>query len=251
MYSRPSEGIATKAKDNADWFKLPIADPLKLAKNKFADHFWMPFLSQVCFEDTQFGIVRGILDSEADKFQMEVYSAGRGRMDSGHLVAVKSKQKMIWALMKDEWKVCVWEQILFASQVTFMQEDGEYVDTSLLSVLVSRSFALFDYDHDGKLDVAVAGPLEPRLQIYRNQIPDQKTGRAVWLRYRGGATDFKSQTEWSNRDGIGAILLVEFGGQVKMLQSTCGEGLASQNSHWLHVGLGDNKKKQDNRSHPR
>ena len=111
-----------------------------------------------------------------------------------------------------------------------------------------RGFAKLDFDRDGKIDVAVTGPLSPRLQIFKNEIEDKQVGNWVFVKLQGGAnqpngvndaSDANRQEGWSNRDGIGAKIVASFGGKTHAISASCGEGLACQNSRWLHIGIGN------------
>jgi hypothetical protein len=130
----------------------------------------------------------------------------------------------------------------------FMQGDGNFDDVSLVSGVDfpqdSRSFVLLDFDRDGWLDMGVTSPLRPRFQIFRNAMGDRlnQQGASTFIRLEGGNSTSKSSIEWSARDGYGASLLVTTGETKRAFQYSCNEGLASQNSKWLHVGLGEAKK---------
>ncbi len=112
--------------------------------------------------------------------------------------------------------------------------DGTFSDVSGVVGLDfpddSRSFALADLDHDGRLEVVLKNRNAPQLRISRNNIKD--LGNSVTFRLRGTA---------SNRDAIGAAVTVETGGhrQTKYLQA--GSGFLSQHSKELHFGIGSSQ----------
>jgi len=91
----------------------------------------------------------------------------------------------------------------------------------------SRSFALADLDHDGRLEVVLKNRNAPQLRILHNAMKD--IGNAVAFRLRGTK---------SNRDAIGASITVEAGGlrQTKFLQA--GSGFLSQHTKEIFFGVG-------------
>jgi Flp pilus assembly protein TadD/peroxiredoxin len=92
----------------------------------------------------------------------------------------------------------------------------------------SRSFALADLDHDGRLEVILKNRNAPQLRVLRNAIKD--IGHSIAFRLRG---------QKSNRDAIGAAVTVEAGSlrQTKYLQAGC--GFLSQHSKELFFGVGE------------
>lgn len=91
----------------------------------------------------------------------------------------------------------------------------------------SRSFALADIDHDGRLEVILKNRNAPQLRILHNAMKD--LGDSVSFCLRG----YKS-----NRDAIGSAITVEAGTlrQTKYLQA--GSGFLSQHSKELFFGVG-------------
>ncbi len=91
----------------------------------------------------------------------------------------------------------------------------------------SRTFALSDIDHDGKLEVILKNRNAPQLRILHNAMKD--LGRSISFRLRG---------QKSNRDAIGASVTVETGKlrQTKYLQA--GTGFLAQHSKELFFGIG-------------
>jgi hypothetical protein len=90
-----------------------------------------------------------------------------------------------------------------------------------------RAVILADLWDDGMLDVVVANQNGP-LVVYRNESP----AGAHWIGFdlRGSA---------SNPDGIGAEVLVRFGGETQLQVVTAGHGFSSQTDPRIHVGLGE------------
>ena len=109
--------------------------------------------------------------------------------------------------------------------------DGTFSDVSGISRLDfpddSRSFALADLDHDGRLEVVLKNRSGPQLRILRNAMKD--IGNSIAIRLRGIK---------SNRDAIGARVTVEVERhrQTKYLQA--GSGFLSQHTKELFFGVG-------------
>ena len=91
----------------------------------------------------------------------------------------------------------------------------------------SRSFALADFDGDGRLEVVLKSRNAPQLRVLHNAMPE--IGQSLSFRLRGVK---------SNRDAIGAAVTVETGAlrQTKYLQA--GTGFLAQHSKELFFGVG-------------
>jgi tetratricopeptide (TPR) repeat protein len=91
----------------------------------------------------------------------------------------------------------------------------------------SRSFALADIDHDGRLEVILKNRNAPQVRILHNVMKD--LGDSISFRLRGHK---------SNRDAVGAAVTVETKTlrQTKYLQA--GSGFLSQHSKELFFGIG-------------
>jgi len=120
----------------------------------------------------------------------------------------------------------------YARNVMFINNhDGTFTEASgvmgLDIVEDSRSFALADLDHDGRLEVILKNRNAPQLRILHNSMKD--IGRSISFRLRG---------KRSNRDAIGTAIVVEAGQirQTKYLQA--GSGFLAQHSKELFFGLG-------------
>jgi tetratricopeptide (TPR) repeat protein/peroxiredoxin len=120
----------------------------------------------------------------------------------------------------------------YARNVMFVNNrDGSFSEASGAVALDfledSRSFALADIDHDGRLEVILKNRNAPQLRILHNAMRD--IGHAVSFRLRGTK---------SNRDAIGAAIIVEAGSlrQTKYLQA--GSGFLAQHSKELFFGVG-------------
>ena len=93
----------------------------------------------------------------------------------------------------------------------------------------TRGVGLTDWDSDGDLDVWITNRNAPRLRFLRNDLAPNKQWLAVKLE---GTT--------SNRDGIGAQLVLTLPSGRKLYRKRrCGEGFLTQNSAWIHFGLGE------------
>jgi Flp pilus assembly protein TadD/peroxiredoxin len=91
----------------------------------------------------------------------------------------------------------------------------------------SRSFALADLDHDGRLEVILKNRNAPQLRILHNVMKD--LGQSITFRLRG---------QKSNRDAIGSSITIEVGTlrQTKYLQA--GSGFLAQHSKEMFFGVG-------------
>ena len=126
----------------------------------------------------------------------------------------------------------------------FMQRHNNFDEMTLVSGVDfredGRGFALLDYDHDGFMDLVVVSPDFPRVRIARNGIGNRQSQKNGFIEINlvGGQTSATPSTEWSSRDPIGATVLVTTGQTKRIFQLSAGEGLSSQNTNRIHVGLG-------------
>jgi tetratricopeptide (TPR) repeat protein len=108
--------------------------------------------------------------------------------------------------------------------------DGTFSDVSgavdLDFLEDGRSFALADFDHDGRQEVFVKNRSAPQLRLLRNVAEDLPP--SISFRLRGTK---------SNPDAIGAAVIIDR--QTKMLQA--GSGFLAQHSKDIFFGLGDTK----------
>jgi tetratricopeptide (TPR) repeat protein len=110
--------------------------------------------------------------------------------------------------------------------------DGTFSDVSGIAgmdfVEDSRTFALGDFDHDGRMEVVLKNRNGPQLRFLKN----------VMARL-APAIAFQLQGKKSNRDAIGAVVTIEtsVGRQTKFVQA--GSGFLAQHSKELFFGLGE------------
>lgn len=125
----------------------------------------------------------------------------------------------------------------------FMRAGKDFADISTISgaddLSDGRSFALLDFDGDGWQDLALMSLNVPRFKLFRNRFgdvyPDRKPIKILLI---GGQRATEPSDGYSNRDGIGAEVLVKYSdGSRIMLHRQSGEGFAGQNSKRLQVGL--------------
>lgn len=127
----------------------------------------------------------------------------------------------------------------------------EFIDVSNLSGLDSpgdgRGFAYWDYDRDGRQDIALVNNNAPTVNLFRNRIGEidgGPVGRMVAVRFVGSNWQATPARGRSTRDGVGAQVRAELGDLTLVREYRCGEGLAAQNSATLNLGIGDHPKVQ-------
>lgn len=110
--------------------------------------------------------------------------------------------------------------------------DGSFSDVSaavgLDFIEDGRSFALADFDQDGRQEICLKNRNAPQLRLLKNTA--QKLPASIAFRLQGTR---------SNRDAIGAAISIETsaGRQTRMLQA--GSGFLSQHSKIVFFGLGE------------
>ncbi len=112
--------------------------------------------------------------------------------------------------------------------------DGTFSDVSgaigLDFIEDGRSFALADFDHDGRLEVLLKNRSGPQLRALKNVIRELPPSIA-----------FRLEGVRSNRDAIGATITIktEKGQQIRVVRA--GSGFLSQHSKELMFGLGNTR----------
>jgi len=121
--------------------------------------------------------------------------------------------------------------------------DGEkYFDVTQVSgadmETDGRSFAIFDFDNDGWQDIALMSTNSPRFRLLKNSLGDGSKNKRLVIKLVGAATSSEPNSGVSNRDGIGARLLVEYeSGRKLMKHRQSGEGNVAQNSSLVWIGI--------------
>lgn len=110
--------------------------------------------------------------------------------------------------------------------------DGTFSDLSAVVGLDfpedGRSFALADFDHDGRQEILLKNRNAPQVRLLKNELKDLPL-----------AISFRLKGTKSNRDAVGAKVTIRTssGQQTKMLQA--GSGFLCQHSKDVFFGLGD------------
>ena len=113
--------------------------------------------------------------------------------------------------------------------------DGTFSDVSgavdLDFIEDCRSFALADFDHDGRLEIVLKARNSPQLRVLKNIVKELSP-----------AISFRLTGKKSNRDAIGARVVVDTGAMqiTRVLQA--GSGFLAQHSKELFFGLGQTKQ---------
>ena len=91
----------------------------------------------------------------------------------------------------------------------------------------SRSFALGDFDRDGRLELLLKNRNGPQLRYFKNVLPELPP-----------AISFRLTGKKSNRDAIGARIVLETPSGLQTRTVTAGSGFLAQHSKELFFGLG-------------
>ncbi|MBL1279630.1 MAG: CRTAC1 family protein [Fluviicola sp.] len=129
------------------------------------------------------------------------------------------------------------------SNKLFINNNGVFEDISessgVADVLSHRGSVIFDYDHDGDLDIISSvvklpwgayANKEQKIKVYRN---DTKSGNWIGIRLVGEGEIC--------RDAFGTKILVEQNGKKHMKEVDAGTGHSSQSTRILYFGLGQDK----------
>lgn len=149
----------------------------------------------------------------------------------GHYFSNKTRGDMSWNGYENN--------VLLRNLGTDAQGIPQFTDVAMAvgadDIIDSRGIGVFDYDHDGDLDIAVShnpGDLYQNEGIipglYRNDIGNRRHWLAVSLQ---GTT--------VNRDAIGAEVYVSTQDQNMLRLMSAGSSYASQHGRRLYFGLGD------------
>jgi ASPIC and UnbV/FG-GAP-like repeat len=124
------------------------------------------------------------------------------------------------------------------------ESENTFKDVSVFSglddSLSHRGAAVFDYDHDGDLDI-VSSPvklyfgdfsgLDQKIKLYENQL----SHKGKWVKFKLVGVGP------NNRNAYGAKIVVEVAGLTQVQEVNGGNGHGSQSSKTQHFGLPDNK----------
>ncbi len=115
--------------------------------------------------------------------------------------------------------------------VFYARKQGRYVDVSGVSGLDfardSRAFAAVDFDGDGRLDLVSKNRLAPQVSFHQNTAAGEN--KVLILELEGVQ---------SNRDAVGAWVVVECSEGRRSTGLFAGSGYLCQHTKRLHIGLG-------------
>ena len=115
--------------------------------------------------------------------------------------------------------------------------DGRFTDVAYVNEAAriedGRGLAVFDYDEDGRLDLALRNFKMPAVVLHNTGGAASSVGQpaANWVR-------FDLEGTHSNRDAVGAVVRIRAGEHAQMRFVTAGSGYLSGHSKRLHFGLG-------------
>jgi tetratricopeptide (TPR) repeat protein len=172
------------------------------------------------------GYISAVDPGNIDSFFWRQVVANSPEDASGRLSYERSWNAINELVRSDaSWNGCE-RNVMFANN-----GDGTFAEVSAIvgldCVEDSRSFALADIDHDGRLELIVKNRNAPQLRIFHNNL--KAVGNSVLFRLHGRT---------SNRDAIGTAITLEVGSlkQTKYVQA--GTGFLCQHSKELCFGIG-------------
>lgn len=125
----------------------------------------------------------------------------------------------------------------------FWNNNNKFQDVSQISganhIGDSRSFSKFDFNRDGRTDIALANTNAPSFRIYENKA--NSGNFSIAMRFIGGNHVAQPSSQWSNRDGYGTRVKLYLPNMQIMREFRCGEGYNTQNSSTMLVGIGKNR----------
>jgi tetratricopeptide (TPR) repeat protein len=131
-------------------------------------------------------------------------------------------------LIRSDWSWSGFERNVFYLN----NHDGTFSDVSgivgLDFIEDGRTFALGDFDSDGRLEVVLKNRNSPQMRYLKNVLPDLPP-----------AISFRLMGKKSNRDAIGAKITVETKSGRQTRTVRCGGGFLAQHTKELFFGLGD------------
>ena len=121
-------------------------------------------------------------------------------------------------------------QLLIGSAGGFFREIPAQPDDPWKVPRVGRGLAVADMNNDGQLDALIISQNDPVALLQQNK-PDKSQN---WL-------TFRLEGDKSNRDGVGARVIVIAGGQRRVMERFGGGSYQSAGDPRLHFGIGDFK----------
>jgi enediyne biosynthesis protein E4 len=107
--------------------------------------------------------------------------------------------------------------------------DGTFTDVAHVDaadrIEDGRGLSLFDYDGDGQVDILMRNYRQPAQLLHNTGGPEH------WI-------EFKLIGTRSNRDAVGARVIITAGGHRQLRQVSCGSAYLSSQSLVQHFGLG-------------
>lgn len=170
--------------------------------------------------------------SNVNKFDLQSFFWRQVAQRSAEPAGVSSDYEMSWnavnELVRSDYSWSGYERNVFFAN----NHDGTFSDISgvlrLDLIDDSRSFALSDFDHDGRMEFVLKNRTGPQLRLMRNDL--EGIGASVIFRLKGHT---------SNRDAIGATVTVEAGAGRQTKFVSAGSGFAAQHTKELLFGLGE------------
>ncbi|WP_435893460.1 CRTAC1 family protein [Oceaniferula spumae] len=102
-----------------------------------------------------------------------------------------------------------------------------------------RSFVIWDFNKDGRPDIALVNANRPLLNFFENKtMVTEPENQFIAVRLIGANHSAQASPGKSNRDGIGSRLSIDTGEQKLLRALSAGEGFASQNGKTMLVGIG-------------
>ena len=195
--------------------------------------------TQTC--DTKWGWGAKFVDVDNDG-RLDIYAAN-GFISAGKHDYMEALLEFVFDDKVDVTDVRGWPEMGAASMagyernVLFQQTaSGLFVsvakEAGVDSISDGRGVAIADFDHDGRMDIVVTN-VGSVPHIYRN-ITESKNN---WLELR-----LFGDGEKSNRDAIGARILVRTAAGEQIREVASANGFDSQSSLQAHFGLGTNKR---------
>ena len=173
-----------------------------------------------------------------------VYDTVRGTSWSGLFFDMEFDGDLDLFVSKGNIATLVPKTALSDANKLFRNENGSFEEATKISglgdILSHRGSVVFDYDHDGDLDIlssivklpwSAFAKREQKLKLYRN---DQKVENWIGVRLKGG--------QFLNTDCFGCKVYFSQGDKIMLKEVDGGSGHASQTSRILYFGLGDAKR---------